>query len=178
VRAGSGSGTDGYESVNLRQAIAAWRESSNLVPNSVKKLFQMLDEVERHREHADLGEATECRYGNASSRTFFLLTGFLDLALPRYAAVVGLGARLRSPKSLVSECRWTMNPSGTTNSGIRPKGNTDSSPVVTEAPPKTACSGAARSLLPAPRATVKSRIPTKFVITAALHAPAKRLAYT
>src|SRR5919112_6111423 len=101
---------------------------------------------------------------------FFCLNGFLDLAPPRYAAVLGLAARFRLPKSLVSECRWTINPSGTTNSGIRPKGNTDSTPVDAEAPPKTASSGAARSPLPAPRARVKSRIPTKFVITAALHA--------
>ena len=56
----------------------------------------------------------------------------------RYAAVVGFAARFRSPKSLVSERRWTMNPSGTTNRGIRPKGNTDSSLVVVEAPPKSA----------------------------------------
>jgi hypothetical protein len=44
--------------------------------------------------------------------------------------VVNLVVCFRSLKSLVSECRWTINPSGTTNSGIRPKGNTDSSPVV------------------------------------------------
>ena len=79
VRAGSGSGTVGYESVNLKQAIAAWQESSNLVRRSVKKLFEVLDGAERHREHADLGEATESRYVEASSRPFFRLTGFLDL---------------------------------------------------------------------------------------------------
>jgi hypothetical protein len=67
VRAGSGSGPDGYESVNLKQAIAAWQESSSLVRRSVKKLFEVLDGTERHREHADLGEGTECRYGDASS---------------------------------------------------------------------------------------------------------------